>query len=500
VVLQDAASVDDVASAHGVAKSHVYDAVFNGFAGKVPPGRVNALRNDPNVVSVTENHIVSANPKPDGSGGGKGGGKDKNKPPEVTISSPADNSSFTPGTSVTLVGFATDDKDGDVSASIVWTSDIDDLAPSNTGAGSIAVSLSDGTHTITASVTDSGSKTGSASITVTMGNPPPPPSNQIVPSGVARIGAAPGDNLQTGAGIGVAIIDSGVDPNHSDLNVSATCFSAIVGSTCDDDNGHGTHVAGIVGALNNSQDVVGVAPGVTIYAVKVLNAAGSGSDAEVIAGLNWVKNHNDIIQVANMSLGRNAESDTVDGPMHIAVDAVVAAGITVVVSAGNSRFQEISDMVPASFLSVMAIASSTAQDGASPSKGRCSGMQVPADSASLFTTDGAGVAVSAPGNSHEDISKGCTMSGTGILSLQLGGGTTRKSGTSMAAPHVTGVVALLWEQANSNSAVLSPADAKNRISNGAVLVGSAPIDSLVSGCSNDNVKEGILNAAGALVP
>ena len=100
-------------------------------------------------------------------------------------------------------------------------------------------------------------------------------------------------------------------------------------------------------------------------------------------------------------------------------------------------------------------------------------MQILADTASTFTTDGAGVAISAPGNSHEDISKGCSIQGTGILSLQLGGGTTRKSGTSMAAPHV---------------AIGGSADRQ----------GTAPLDSPVSGYTFDGVREGILNAAGAL--
>src|SRR5437870_4251197 len=109
---------------------------------------------------------------------------------------------------------------------------------------------------------------------------------QVVPEGVIRVGATPGTVTYTGAGIGVAVVDTGVDLGHPDL-AALDAYSAYGGSA-QDDNGHGTHVAGIIAAQNNGIDVVGVAPGAQIFAVKVLDGSGSGSDATVIAGLEYV--------------------------------------------------------------------------------------------------------------------------------------------------------------------------------------------------------------------
>jgi len=106
---------------------------------------------------------------------------------------------------------------------------------------------------------------------------------QVVPAGVARVGAPTIDS--NGLGVGVAILDTGVDLAHPDLAGTVNALNAFGGPSCQDDQGHGTHVAGIIAAQDNTADVIGVAPKATIYCVKVLDSAGSGSDATVMSGL-----------------------------------------------------------------------------------------------------------------------------------------------------------------------------------------------------------------------
>ncbi len=432
ISLVDGASVDDVAAAHSITKGHVFNAVFNGFSATVPPGLLKQLQNDPNVAAVNPNRIVSIDAKPEKPGGG---GKGKNKAPTVEITAPTPGT-FGSGASISFAGNASDPEDGDLTTSLAWTSDIDGSIGSG---GSFSAVLNDGSHTVTASVTDTGGKQGSASISITVGDVPEP-SNQVVPSGVARIGAAPGNLTETGQGVGVAIIDTGLDYAHSDIDPGIECFGVTAYGTCQDGHGHGTHVGGTVAALDNLSDVVGVAPDATLYGVKVLADDGYGDDAIVIAGLDWVAANAGLvdpnIRVANMSLGRPASSNPADDePMRAAIQAVVAAGVTVVTSAGNDASVEAIDKVPAGFPEVISVASVTAEDG----KGsRCG--QIFADTASYFTTDGSTITISAPGENKEDV-KGCQIRGVGILSLNVGGGTTRKSGTSMASPHVAGVAA-----------------------------------------------------------
>ena len=335
-----------------------------------------------------------------------------------------------------------------------------------------------------------GKPTGSASATAV----------QVVPSGVTRIGAQPGALAYTGSGVGVAIVDTGIDFQHGDLAVAADCFTAY--ATCQDDQGHGTHVSGIVAAADNAIDVVGVAPGATLYAVKVLDRRGRGLDSTIMEGLDWIADHATLvspaIRVVNMSLGRQGTLD--DNPsLRAFVQALTRAGITVVVAAGNDATLEVGEQVPATYPEVIAVASTTAMVGTSACAGHPGAIS--GDTASYFTTDGVfdsrtgiGVSVSAPGEDREDLAKSCFLKSVGILSTRLGGGTVRMSGTSMAAPHVAGVVALMAQQ----SLTLTPDDARRRLRLGAANPDTAPFDSPVAGYSFDGEREGVVSAPGAL--
>jgi subtilisin family serine protease len=321
-------------------------------------------------------------------------------------------------------------------------------------------------------------------------------SSEVIPDGVKRIG--PPSIGDTGLEIGVAIVDTGIDFGHTDLAPAAAYFSSFGGS-CQDNNGHGTHVTGIVAALmGNGKDVVGVAPGAKPYCVKVLDASGSGSDSDVMAGLNWVSENADKvipnIRVVNMSLGRPGSVDD-NIPMHDIVTKLYMAGIVVVVAAGNDATLEATQQIPSAYHQVLAVASTTAKDGVSSCKRAPSIIRM--DTASYFTSDGfytgdSGVTISAPGETEEDVSTGCFISSVGILSTKLGGGTTRMSGTSMAAPHVAGAVARI-RKVKGLSGVAAIRD-YIRISPGSPLAGTVPLDSPTTSYSYDGQREGIITA------
>jgi subtilisin family serine protease len=312
--------------------------------------------------------------------------------------------------------------------------------------------------------------------------------SQVIPAGVSRVGAATA--ASNGAGIGVAIVDTGIDYAHGDLAGAVDAFSSFGGSSLDD-QGHGTHVAGTVAAHDNAIDVVGVAPQAQLYGVKVLDSNGNGSDSDVMAGLDWVLTNHALVQpnirVVNMSLGR---AGTVgDNPaMHDLVVSLTNAGVAVVVAAGNDASLDVSQQIPAGYPESIAIASTTATTGAN----QCRFLSSPiaADTASFFTSDGTGVAASAPGEDREDVSRGCLISSVGILSTRLGGGTTRMSGTSMAAPHVTGVLARYFQQ----NALYTVSDVRQFLTAGADGVGTAPRNSPTTSYTFDGVREGVAKA------
>lgn len=326
-----------------------------------------------------------------------------------------------------------------------------------------------------------------------------PPPAEILGEGLLRIGADLAWTTGKGDGIGVAIIDTGLDSNHPDLMTNigdgVNCMAGCIASGWEDDHGHGTHVGGIVAALEgNGLDIAGVAPRARLHAAKVLDASGSGSLSGVIDALLWAAARgvsvNGDIHVANLSLGATGVCAEDAPDLQEAIDAAMAAGVTVVVAAGNDSGAEISSMIPAGCAGVVAVASTAAEAGQNKCK-RISA-NIPADVASYFTTDGAGVTVSAPGETRED-NNCASIQSIGILSLAMGGGTVRMSGTSMAAPHVAGVAALMY----GVNPGISPAQAADILGNTAEMIGVAPLDNPYIG-TFDGTREGILDAPAAV--
>lgn len=202
---------------------------------------------------------------------------------------------------------------------------------------------------------------------------------QSTPTGIDRMdaelsGTANVDGNDERVNVDVAVIDSGVDLDHPDLNVHTEgAKNCSLGLSADDSNGHGTHVAGTVAALDNDDGVVGAAPGARIWPVRVLNSLGSGSWSDVICGVDYVTAHADEIEVANMSLGGSGGDDgncgyTNDDPLHQAICNSVDAGVTYAVAAGNDS-SDSANSVPASYDEVMTVSALADFDGAAGGNG-----------------------------------------------------------------------------------------------------------------------------------
>ena len=259
------------------------------------------------------------------------------------------------------------------------------------------------------------------------------PSVQTVPTGITRSGAHLSSALagdgQGSEDVDVAIIDTGIS-KHSDLTIAGglNCSTGPA-SKYSDGHGHGTHVAGTVGAKDNDAGVVGMAPGARLWAVRVLNNAGSGTWGSIICGLDWVTGNADMIEVANMSLGGGGSATGCsDGGLHEAVCATVAAGITLVVAAGNES-DDAARHVPAAYPEVITVSALADFDGAAGGTGNATCRPDGDDTFADFSNYGADVDLIAPG--------------VCIESTWNDGTTNTISGTSMAAPHVAGAAALL---------------------------------------------------------
>lgn len=266
-------------------------------------------------------------------------------------------------------------------------------------------------------------------VTLSQGNKPgsppglnPQPPTQTTPWGITRVGGA----VSYSGSAKAWIIDTGVDLTHPDLNVNTTISATFLGknTTPNDQNGHGTHVAGTIAAINNSIGVIGVAPGAAVVSVRVLDRKGSGSLSGVIAGVDYVGAHGAAGDVANMSL-----SGSVSVTLDNAVLAASGSGIWFTIAAGNNS-----------------------ADANNYSPARVNGNYI-------YT-----VSAMASGDTWASFSNYGTppvdfiAPGVSILSTWKDGGYNTINGTSMAAPHIAGIILVKNGQPGINSYVTGPAN------------------------------------------
>lgn len=241
---------------------------------------------------------------------------------------------------------------------------------------------------------------------------------QTVPWNVEKVGGdtAPCD----GVGVDVAVLDTGIDSDHPEFHAtlgSGRAFETCTGSCnrpWDDDHGHGTAVAGVIGASDDFQGIVGNAPGVTLHAVKVLDSVGGGSISNIAAGIQYAANQG--WEVINMSLAGGQRSSTIAN----AVQFAHGQGSLLVAAVGFNGPCAGCVGYPAAEPEVIAV---TGVD----------------DTGSLvqYVSQGPAVELAAPG--------------TGFESTWVGGGYETVSGTSVASPHVAAAAALLMARGHSNS-------------------------------------------------
>jgi subtilisin family serine protease len=283
-------------------------------------------------------------------------------------------------------------------------------------------------------------------------DPEQPP--QVPSNGVRRIGGllsptAAIDGVDTRVDVDVAVVDTSVDATHPDLNVAGAA-NCVPGTSKFDTMGHGTMVAGFIGALDNEIGRVGVAPGARIWSVGVLSPNDKHKDkirtADVLCAIDWVTAHPATIEVANMSLvgelPSNWERDNCglaprkqdSDPVHAAICASVEAGVTWVVAAGNDA-DDAAGWAPAGYDEVISVSGIGDSDGLpggfGPDVGLClddPALLRPDDTFAFFSNYGADVDLAAPA--------------VCISSTYPGGLYAVSTGTSFASPLVAGAAAL----------------------------------------------------------
>jgi len=274
------------------------------------------------------------------------------------------------------------------------------------------------------------------------GKPSNPQPAEILPWGIDRINAELAWQATAGSAVKVAILDTGIDLNHSDLkdNIKGNFNAINPRKSGQDDNGHGTHVAGTVAAVNNDIGVIGAAPEAYLYAVKVLKSDGSGWLSDLIEGLGWCINNQ--MQIVNMSLGSSGDNQS----FHDAITAAYNAGIVLVAAAGNNGATGGAIDYPGKYQETIAVSAIDQND-----------------MLSSFSSYGPEVDLAAPGSN--------------IYSTYNNNYYKYLSGTSMATPHVSGVVALICAteidlsyDANANN-TWDPSEIKNKLQDTAENLG-----------------------------
>lgn len=276
------------------------------------------------------------------------------------------------------------------------------------------------------------------------------PVSQCLPEGVDRIDADTSSVLAgNGAGavaVNVGVLDSGIDATHPDLRVvgGKNCTKEKTGFS--DPSGHGTHVAGTIAAKDDAQGVVGVAPGAPLWAIRVLDSRGRGSDANVLCGIDFVATTltdadptNDI-RVANMSLSQVEKTPVNDADcgrasgdaIHMAICSTSSAGAVFVAAAGNGA-SDLASNAPAAYDEVLSVTAIADYDGRPGSLGAQTCLSQPnADDSVVYFSNFAG-----------ESDRGHTVAAPGAcIASTVPGGYFSASGTSQAAPHVAGTVAL----------------------------------------------------------
>ena len=306
---------------------------------------------------------------------------------------------------------------------------------------------------------------------------------ETAPAGIRRVGGIIGGAAHEAAGA-VAVLDSGIDLANSDLDARSGVNCVKPGTAAQDDNGHGTNVAGIIGARNTGAGVVGVAPATALYSVKVLGRTGSGTLSQILCGINWLTANAAAlgIHVANMSITGAGSDDgncgnTKGDAWHKAICAGVAAGVTWVVSAGNSA-ADFAKSIPAAYPEVLTVTAMSDTDGAPGALG-------PAPSCKKGEADDRYAAYSSYAVTAAAAAHTIAAPGTCVVSTKLGGGTSTYYGTSQAAPHAAAAAALCFGSASGPGpcAGLAPAAAIQRLRDDATAS-----DSLATGFAGDPLR------------